>query len=299
MAPSSRSIPISTRPPPPLGVVLPSRDPLARVLDLGGKATAGIVAGIAFALLVHGTAGARAALINIDLIHWADGVRRSVHERLWSQYDVDMFKAPEEKLAPPPEPAPEADPEPVKAKAPPPEKAKDEPPPEPPAPAAAQAGQILTAPDEIADFTDPGFIQGTGPNFAGGVTHAQGTATTAVRNLNARPDGTTGGTGTAPAPPPPPTPDRSRAAGLRGSSDWKCPPSEADAEQIDDAYVTVQVSVGADGRAIQVQVMSDPGHGFGREARLCAMRETYTTAANRDGNPIPGQTKPFRIHFER
>src|SRR5262249_31043436 len=158
MAPSSKSVPISTRPPPPLGVVLPSRDPLARVLDLGGKATAGVFAGIAFALLVHGTAAGRAALINIDLIHWTDGVRAFVHERLWPQYDVDMFKAPEEKLAPPPEPEPE--PEPEAAKPPPPApKMKDEPPPEPPAPAAAQAGQVLTAPDEIADFTDPGFVQ--------------------------------------------------------------------------------------------------------------------------------------------
>src|SRR5262249_33869663 len=186
------------------------------------------------------------------------------------------------------------------AKPPPAPKMKDEPPPEPPAPAAAQAGQVLTAPDEIADFTDPGWVQGPNANFAGGVTHAQGTATTAVRNVNARPDGTPGGTGTAAAPPPPPTPDRSRAAGLRGSSDWKCPwPSEADAEQIDDAYVTVEVSVGANGRATQVQVKSDPGHGFGREARMCAMRETYQTALDHDGNAIAGQTKPFRIHFER
>jgi protein TonB len=63
--------------------------------------------------------------------------------------------------------------------------------------------------------------------------------------------------------------------------------------------VTVQVAVGADGRATSVTVVSDPGHGFGREARMCAMRETYTAAADHDGNPIAGQTKAFRIHFER
>src|SRR5512140_2143742 len=290
---------ISSRPPPPIGIVVPTREPLARVLDLGSKATKYIVAGLGIALVLHGTAAARAAMIPLDLINWSHDVGRVVHERLWSTYDVDMFKAPEDKAPPPPEPEPEKEPE----KAPPPPVApvkdtpKDEPP--PPAPTPAQAGQVLTAPDEPLDFTGQGFTQGTAATYAGGVTHAQGTSTAAVRNVAARPGGVPGGTGAAPAPPPPAV-DKSRAAGLRGSSEWKCPwPSEADAEQIDEAYVTVQVQVGPDGRAKSVAVMADPGHGFGREARLCAMRETYTSALDKDGTPIAGQTKAFRIHFER
>jgi periplasmic protein TonB len=283
---------ISSRPPPPVGIVVATRDPMARVLDLGSKATKYIAVGLVFALFVHGTAAARTAMIPLDLIHWTHDVRAMVHDKLWATYEVDMFKAPEDKP-----PAPEPEPAKEEEKAPPPVALpkdapvpKDEPP--PPAPAPAQAGQVLTAPDEPLDFTGQGFTQGTSATYAGGVTHAQGTSTTAVRNVGARPDGAPGGTGTAPAAPAPPTVDKSRAAGLRGSSEWKCPwPGEADAEQVDEAYVTVQVAVGPDGRAKTVTVMSDPGHGFGREARLCAMRETYTTAL--------GQTKAFRIHFER
>ncbi len=290
----------SSRPPPPVGIVVPTREPLARVLDLDRRRMTVMIVCGAIAYLLHGAAAARAAMISLDLIHWTHDVRALIHEKLWATYDVDMFKAPEEK-APPPEP----EPEPEKAPAVPPPLAqpkdvptpKDEPP--PPAPAPAQAGQVVTAPDEPVDFTRDGFTQGNAATYAGGVTHAQGTSATAVRNVAAQPGGVPGGTGTAPAAPAPAV-DKSRAAGLRGSSEWKCPwPSEADAEQIDEAYVTVQVTVGPDGRAKTVAVTSDPGHGFGREARLCALRETYTPALDRDGAAIAGQTKAFRIHFER
>jgi protein TonB len=174
---------------------------------------------------------------------------------------------------------------------------------EAPAPAAAQAGAVLTKaadPDEPVDLT--GFVNGTAAMYAGGVTEQGGTSTDAVYNRNARKGGVVGGTGTAinVPPPPPPGPDRSRPAGLEGASEWKCPwPSEADAEQIDEAYVTVQVTTTADGTAESVNVVNDPGHGFAREARRCAMRERYKTALDHDGNPIRGVTKAFRIHFER
>ncbi len=295
----SHAIRTSSRPPPPIGVVVPTREPLARVLDLGGRATTSTFVGALVALVLHGTAAARAALIPLDLIHWTQGVRALVHDKLWSTYDVDMVREPDEKPAPPPEPEPVPEPAPQarEARAPAPKAEPNEPPPPPAAPAAAQAGQVLAS-DEV-DFTGDGFAQGNAANYAGGVTHAQGTSTSAVRNMAARPDGVPGGTGSAPAPPPPAV-DRSRSAGLRGSSDWKCPwPAEADAEQIDEAYVTVRVTVGPDGRAKTVAVVSDPGHGFGREARICALRETYKTALDREGNPIEGQTNGFRIHFER
>src|SRR5512140_39654 len=138
-APHSTRARISSRPPPPIGVVLPSREPLARVLDLGNKATKYIAVGFLFAFLVHGTAAARTAMIPLDLIHWTHDVRALVAEKLWATYDVDMFKAPEDK---PPEPEPE--PEKQEEKAPPPPVQlpkdapvpKDEPP--PPAPTPAQ-----------------------------------------------------------------------------------------------------------------------------------------------------------------
>ena len=288
----------SSRPPPPIGVVVPARDPLTRVMDLGSSVAArGVLIGIVFTLFVHGTAMARAALIPLELIRWTQSIRAEIHNRLVSSYEIDVLKVP-----PPPEPAPVPDEAKPEVKEPPPPVVvktvkEDEPP--PPPPAAAQAGAILTDPNEPIDFTGGGFAVGNAATFAGGVTHASGTSTTAVRDHGARPDGVPGGTGAGPVRPPT-TPDRTRAATRSGSSDWKCPwPAEADAEQIDDAFVTVQVSVKPNGHADKVAVLNDPGHGFGREARLCAMRETYNAAFDREGNAISGETKAFRIHFER
>jgi len=94
--------------------------------------------------------------------------------------------------------------------------------------------------------------------------------------------------------------DRSRAAGVAGSKDWNCPfPPEADSEQIDQAFPTIQVAVRADGTPEKVTVLSDPGHGFGRAATRCAMMQRYETALDHDGNPIAGLTKSLRVRFER
>ncbi len=288
-----------------MGSVARAREPLDAVLELGRKASHGVVIGLVLAVALHGTAAARAISLPLDFMRWSRSVGQQVHDRLWETYDVDMLK-----LAPPPEPPP-APPEPPKEEpkeqAPPPppppvHEALKEPPPPPP-PAAAQAGAVLTKepdPNEPVDLTGEGFVTGTGPSFAGGVTQAGGTSTTPVYARNARAGGVPGGTGTAPAPQPPPGPDFSRGAGLSGSSEWKCPwPGEADTEQIDEAYVTVQVVVRPDGSAESATVLSDPGHGFAREARLCALRERYQPARDRDGNGIRGTTKAFRIHFER
>jgi len=95
-------------------------------------------------------------------------------------------------------------------------------------------------------------------------------------------------------------PDRSRPASLAGASSWSCPfPPEADAAQADEAYVTLEVTVGPDGVATGTRVLADPGNGFGREARRCAMRERYGVALDREGNAVAGTTRPFRVHFSR
>ncbi len=295
----------ASRPPPPIGLVVPARDPLTSVMNLGSRvAMRGLAIGLLFTLLVHGTAAARAALIPLELIRWAQDVRAGIRERLIASYEIDLLKAAPASEPPPaptePDPAPEPAPKVKAALVPSPVKElAKEPEPPPPPPPAAQAGALLIDPNEPIDLTGEGFATGAAANFAGGVTHSQGTSPTAVHDRHARPDGTPGGVGTAPGPAVG-TPDRSRPATRSGSSDWKCPwPSEADAEQIDDAYVTVQISVKPDGHAAKVNVINDPGHGFGREARLCAMRETYNNALDRDGIAIPGETRPFRIHFER
>lgn len=292
--PSNGAIRIS-RPPPPLGIVLPTRDPLDRVMGLGKAATTGIFIGILFTILAHGTAAARAAVIPIDLIRWNSFVAGRIKERLWSTYDVDIIKAPPPKVEEQkPEPE-EPKPQPVVKQAPTP---KEETP--PPPPAAAQAGKILAAepdPNEPVDMTNT-FVQGSGSSFAGGYTAPAGTSTAPVRDQNAKPGGTPGGTGTG--EPAPPAVDRSRPAGRIGSDSWDCPfPPEADSEQIDEAKVMIEVSVRPDGKPDRVTIVKDPGHGFGREARSCAMRKSYTPALDRDGNPIAGVVKAFNVHFTR
>ena len=117
-------------------------------------------------------------------------------------------------------------------------------------------------------------------------------------NTAPSPSGVVGGTG--PVAPVVHGPDRSRGASVSGGSEWHCPfPPEADSAQIDESYVTLQADVRADGTASAVRVVSDPGSGFGREAKRCALGNTYATALDHDGNPIAATTKPFRVHFSR
>ena len=97
------------------------------------------------------------------------------------------------------------------------------------------------------------------------------------------------------------TNDRSRAPELLGSLDWNdCPfPREADAAQVHHAVVMIQVHVKADGSPESVTVLDDPGNGFGREARECAMRKQYAHGLDAEGRPVAGAAKPFRVRFER
>jgi protein TonB len=162
---------------------------------------------------------------------------------------------------------------------------------------------VLTAepkPDEPLDLTGNTIVQGNADSFAGGFTTSNGTNNTAV-NAMPSPTGVPGGTGQVQAPPPPPPgPDRSRTASLGGGGEWSCPfPAEADTAQVDEAFVTLQVDVKADGSASTVRVLSDPGNGFGREARRCAMNKRYATALDHEGTAIAGTTKAFRVHFSR
>lgn len=277
----------------------PAGDPMERVLSMDGRSSnATLIGGSLLALLFHGLLAAQTLTVNFELREWSFRIREKVALELQKIYEVDLAKPPE----PPPPPPPEEKVEEKPATPPPPPKAADTPPPPPPAP--AQAGKVLTSepdPNEPVDLTGNTFVSGNSDSYAGGVTASNGTAKTAVRDLNAKPGGVPGGTGTAPAPAAPAV-DRSRPAGLLGSTDWNCSsfwPAEADGEQIDQALVTIQVTVGADGKPSKVDVIKDPGHGFGLAARRCAMRESFQTALDAAGTPIVSQTKPFRVRFER
>ena len=248
------------------------------------------------AVTVH--AGAAVGAVQAAVLHafasWAYDVRSAVASRLAQTYDVDFVKPPEppKPEEPPPEP-PKEEPKLVKA-------LKDEPP--PPPPAAADAAKVLMqepAKDEPVDLTGNTFLNGNADTAVGGTTQNGGTGKTPTNNPAAVATGVQGGTGTAAAPPGSKV-DRSRAAKITNVANLeRCPfPAEADAEQIDEAVVGISVSVGADGRPASVAITGDPGHGFAREARKCALREAYTPALNTDGTPVPG-TYAVRFRFTR
>jgi protein TonB len=276
--------------------VLAHDDPLARVFELDSrKVGRGLLFGLCGALLVHAAGAGEAARLANGMGNWALDVRASVQSYLSRIYDIEYVPPP-----PPPPPPPEEPPPPEpKAPPPPPAPSPKASPREEPRAAPAQAGKILTqepTPDEPVDLTGMGFVTGTADTYAGGVTSSTGTSTKAVRNLNAGPGGVPGGTGTAPAPA---GPNLSRAASP-GTESWDCAfPPEADSDQIDNAVVAIVVTVAADGAARDVRVLRDPGHGFARAVKHCAMTQRLVPALDREGHPVLGTTPPFTVRFTR
>ncbi len=286
---------------------LPPRDIYAGVWSMGDRAVAaGTALGLSFALLFHGMGVARAVMSLTDMMDWLRGSRREIATFYYQTYDVDLREEekPEDKKEEekPPEPEPEPEPAP-KVDAPPP-KVEDpykEPEKEAPPPPAAAAQELLTAKsDDPLDFSEDGFVTGKGPGGIGYVA-ADGTAKEA-RNPKGRPDGAPGGTGNTPGAPVPQAaaPDLSKPPTISGSSSWNCPfPAEADAAQVDQASATVVVTVRPDGTPSSVSVTSDPGNGFGRAARTCALGRKYKPGLDRAGQPTTGTTPPIRVKFTR
>ena len=142
-------------------------------------------------------------------------------------------------------------------------------------------------------------MTGESDRFAGGTTTSQGTSKTAVRDRPGIQGGIPGGTGTAPAPPPKPAQDLSKPPGLPDGSWNNCGfPPEADMEQINFATVSIAVTVALDGSATAVNVLKDPGHGFGRLAQQCAMRKHYRAGLDASGKPVV-KTVQFSVRFTR
>ncbi|HVW24969.1 MAG TPA: energy transducer TonB [Polyangiaceae bacterium] len=159
------------------------------------------------------------------------------------------------------------------------------------APAAARAAQVLAARDEVVDFGDA-FVAGTSATYAGGATTATGTASRAVRSGSIHPEGGQG-VGSGPAA------DHSRPPRLAGAAEWACPfPPEADDAGVDHASVRLGVAVGAHGDVGSVRALSDPGNGFAREARRCAMSKRWLPGLDRDGLPVAA-TVVVNVSFDR
>jgi|HubBroStandDraft_6_1064221.scaffolds.fasta_scaffold39195_3 protein TonB len=260
----------------------PYDDPMARVLGLDAESSWGPAR-----WLGYGLGGTLAMVLCFGGAYALAAFVRNTNPRSASApQEIDVQ---EEAIPPPPPPPPTAKPE-DKPEAP--RAVPHEATPPPP----AQAGKVLTRepdPNEPVDLTGDTIVTGNADGYAGGVTTANGTSKSPVREL-APVD--------KPAPPGPagrPAVDRSRPAALSGGLQWDCDfPDEANANQIDDAYVTVAVHVKSDGTVESVTVTSDPGHGFARMARTCAQAKHFDAAWDRDGNPIEA-TKSFRIHFSR
>jgi periplasmic protein TonB len=159
------------------------------------------------------------------------------------------------------------------------------------APAApAQAGKLAAVSEAPLDFTGSAFVVGSGPTYAGGSTTASGTSRQPVTGTVA-PGGTGDGSSARHS--------QARAVTLDQSA-WNCPwPPEADARQVDQETVVIRVAVRADGRAERVDLVEDPGFGFGPAARQCALATRFGAARNPAGDPIAALSPPIRVHFYR
>jgi periplasmic protein TonB len=203
---------------------------------------------------------------------------------------------PEQPAPEPAAPPPALEPEPVQASAAQPAVQNAA-----PAPAPAQAAAVLTQPVDpgaAADMTDT-VVMGSADRYAGGASAASGTAKQAVATA------VVGGTGTMPAATSlsalamRSSTDRSRRARLAEGASWACPfPPEADDAQLDQATVTLQISVNAAGAPVQVIVATDPGSGFGRAAKTCAQAKRYSPALDGAGMPVAG-VSTVNVHFNR
>jgi hypothetical protein len=93
--------------------------------------------------------------------------------------------------------------------------------------------------------------------------------------------------------------DLSRSPTLAGNGQWDCPfPSEAARAGVESAIVTLRVEVTADNHIESVLVLSDPGDGFGREARRCALSKRWQAGLDREGRAAQ-RTTVVSVHFQR
>jgi protein TonB len=254
-------------------------------------------AAVALALLLHGAALAGAR----GLRHPAPATpaRAEAIIQVEPLAEAPPPRAPETLAAPAPVPA--AAPAPLRA-APGAPKPSEDPYDAPPSPARA-AKALVREDDRVEERSANTVATGDGA-ATHGQQSGQGKGEVPTADPRAGLDGQPGGTGSGPATPKgavaPPAPDRSRAPGLVGGSSWRCPfPPEADAEQIDEAVVTIGVTVAPAGVPVSVRVIGDPGHGFGRAARSCALARQYAPGLDRTGAAVTAVTPPIAVHFSR
>ncbi|MFO0556303.1 MAG: energy transducer TonB [Polyangiaceae bacterium] len=294
----------------------PTRDMLGPVLEFGNHGVkVGALVGFLVAFLMHGYAVARVATALPGMGDWVLGTRAQMREFLLASYDIEEEKKKEEEKKEEEKPKEE---EKVEEKQPEPQ--------EQPQPQQQQQQQPKNftprtnqpqtdtnttkptsddpyndaAPSNAGllpqDFTGNGTDGWQAGNGGGGFSGPGD----CKKGLNCKP-------GKAPPPQPTqepvaaaPTVDKSRAAEVTGSKSWSCPfPAEADGAGKDSATVVLVVTVRADGSPEKVDVVQDPGTGFGREARKCALQKRYKAGLDRDGNSVRKATLPITVRFTR
>ena len=285
-------------------------DPLRATIALGKRASRdGIYIGFIIALLSH-----TAALSYPDLTTWqmraaVGHMRTELHAYFWREYEVVVSEpeeqTPEQPTPPPPEPEQVAVQEPL----PPEPQPADEPPPpdddpyaddeEPPPP--AKAPDALTADDDAVDMSGDGWemVDSDGSESTGtGYSAANGKGSEPVRNKYAR-VGSTGNRGSKGKGSRKPKKKRNLSRGLGGKFTSNCPfPPQADLHQVDRAVVQLMVTVNASGRVQSARVVSDPGYGFGSQARRCMMARSFPPALDSSGRPVT-MTAPMNVQFRR
>lgn len=90
-----------------------------------------------------------------------------------------------------------------------------------------------------------------------------------------------------------PTPDPHALVPV--NTKWDCAfPSERGPKE---AAVLVRVHVETDGKPLSVDVLEDPGAGFGAAAKRCALDKAYQPARDVNGQAVRSTTFPFYIQF--
>jgi protein TonB len=254
----------------PRGFAGDTGDPYANVLDLN-RAHGRVAIAVATALTFH------IALVSIAVV-----APRRLEQPPSPTKEILVVA---EVTPPPPPPAAPA-PEPT----PPPTREARRPTPSP-RPAAAQAGKVIARaaePTEPLDLSGFDLVTGKSETFAGGFTASAGTSQKAVVDPRASAKGVGDG-----------RPSQARPA-QPGRHDWACSwPEDAQESDLRDARVSLRVTVGPDGAAESVEVVSSPGPSFGEAARRCALSEPYKPALDASGKRIAGATSLFLVHFLR
>jgi hypothetical protein len=147
-------------------------------------------------------------------------------------------------------------------------------------PAAAPPATAAPASSAIASDTGDRLVVGSASAYAGGSTTPGGS----------------GGDGAGGA-------DLSQPARIGGAVQWPCRWAERfrndnglnDGRKIV-AHVAVEVDV--DGSAVHARVTDDPGFGFGRAARDCALQGRYIPGRGADGQIARAWTRSFVVIFD-